>query len=70
MGSEWFSEIMCAAVGVRRAQRRQGRPMAKSEQNTQVEDQADFAILNGRNRMRKLIAMLTPLIQPERRVAA
>jgi putative transposase len=42
LGSERFSEIMCAAVGVRRAQRRPGRPMAKREQNTQVEDQSDF----------------------------
>lgn len=42
LGSEHFSEIMCAAVGVRRAQRRPGRPMAKREQNTQVEDQSDF----------------------------
>ena len=29
LGSERFSEIMCAAVGVRRAQRRPGRPIAK-----------------------------------------
>jgi putative transposase len=42
LGSERFSEIMCAAVGVRRAQRRTGRPMAKREQITQVEDQSDF----------------------------
>ena len=42
LGSERFSEIMCAAVGVRRAQRSPGRPMAKREQNTQVEDQSDF----------------------------
>jgi putative transposase len=42
LGSERFSEIMCAAVGVRQAQRRPGRPMAKREQNTQVEDQSDF----------------------------
>jgi putative transposase len=42
LGSERFSEIMCAAVGVRRAQRRPGRPMAKREQIAQVEDQSDF----------------------------
>jgi putative transposase len=42
LGSERFSEMMCAAAGLRRAQRRPGRPMAKREQNTQVEDQVDF----------------------------
>jgi len=42
LGSERFSEIMCEAVGVRRAQRKPGRPMIKREQNTQVEDQPDF----------------------------
>ena len=42
LGSERFSEIMCAAVGVRRAQRRPGRPIAKPDQSEQVEDQTDF----------------------------
>ena len=42
LGSERFSEIMCAAVGVRRAQRRPGRPMVKLEQSERVEDQSDF----------------------------
>ena len=42
LGNERFSEITCEAVGVRRAQRKPGRPMAKREQNTQVEDQSDF----------------------------
>ena len=42
LGSERFSEIMCAAVGVRRAQRRPGRPIAKRDQSTEVEDQTDF----------------------------
>ena len=42
LGSERFTEIMCAAVGVRRAQRRPGRPIAKRDQSTEVEDQTDF----------------------------
>ncbi|MEO7623026.1 MAG: transposase [Gallionella sp.] len=42
LGSERFSEIMCAAVGVRRAQRRPGRPIAAPEQSERVEDQTDF----------------------------
>jgi len=42
LGSERFSEMMCAAVGVRRAQRRPGRPMVKHEQRGRVEDQSDF----------------------------
>jgi hypothetical protein len=42
LGSERFSEIMYAAVGVRRAQRRPGRPMVKHEQSVRVEDQSDF----------------------------
>ncbi len=42
LGSERFSEIMCAAVGVRRTQRRPGRPMAKRDQSVRVEDQSDF----------------------------
>ena len=42
LGSERFSEIMCAAVGVRRAQKRPGRPIVKRDQNVQVEDQSDF----------------------------
>ena len=35
------SELMCEAVGVRRAQRRPGRPV-KREQHAKVEDQSDF----------------------------
>ena len=42
LGSGRFSEIMCAAVGVRRAQRKPGRPVVKHEQSNQVEDQTDF----------------------------
>jgi len=42
LGSERFSEIMCAAVGVRRAQRRPGRPMAKPDRSVRIEDQSDF----------------------------
>jgi len=42
LGSERFSEIMCAAVGVRRAQRRPGRPVAKHVQSVRVDDQTDF----------------------------
>ena len=42
LGSERFSESVCAAVGVRRAQRRPGRPMVKLNQGNQVEDQTDF----------------------------
>jgi putative transposase len=42
LGSERFSETMCAAVGVRRGQGRPGRPMAKRDQDAGLEDQADF----------------------------
>ena len=42
LGSERFSEMMCAAVGVRRAQRRPGRPIAEHGQSEQIEDQYDF----------------------------
>lgn len=42
LGSERFSEIMCAAVGVRRAKIRPGRPIAKRDQSERVEDQTDF----------------------------
>ncbi len=42
LGSERFSERMCAAVGVRRAQRKPGRPLVKHEQTDRVEDQGDF----------------------------
>lgn len=42
LGSERFSEIMCAAVGVRRAKSRPGRPIAKRDQSMEVEDQTDF----------------------------
>lgn len=43
-GSERFSEIMCAAVGVRRAQRKPGRPIVKLDQSDRVEDQSDFGV--------------------------
>jgi putative transposase len=42
LGSERFSEIMCAAVGVRRAQRKPGRPVVKRDQSERVDDQSDF----------------------------
>lgn len=42
LGSERFSEIMCVAVGVRRARRRPGRPVAALDQSERVEDQTDF----------------------------
>ena len=42
LGSERFSEIMCAAAGVRRAQKKPGRPMIKRDQSERVEDQSDF----------------------------
>lgn len=42
LGSERFSEIMCAAVGVRRVQRKPGRPMEKRDQGVTVDDQSDF----------------------------
>ena len=42
LGSERFGEIMCAAVGVRRARRRPGRPIVKHDQSDRVEDQTDF----------------------------
>ena len=42
MGSGQLSEMMCAAVGVRRAQSKSGRPMAKRDQSERVEDQSDF----------------------------
>ncbi|MBK9160744.1 MAG: hypothetical protein IPM27_04155 [Nitrosomonadales bacterium] len=42
LGSERFIEMMCTAVGVRRAQRKPGRPVVKREQSGRVEDQSDF----------------------------
>jgi putative transposase len=42
LGSERFSEIMCAAVGVRRTQRKPGRPVVQIDQGTRIEDQGDF----------------------------
>ena len=42
LGSERFSEMTCAAVGVRRAQRKPGRPIVKRDQSEQVDEQADF----------------------------
>lgn len=42
LGSERFNEIMCAAVGVRRAQGKPGRPMKKHDLGVNVEDQGEF----------------------------
>ena len=42
LGSERFSEIVCAAVGIRRAHRKPGRTMVKHVQSDRVEDQSDF----------------------------
>ena len=42
LGSERFSEIMCAAAGVRRAKKGPGRPKVVQEQSARVEDQSDF----------------------------
>ncbi|MDO8311393.1 MAG: transposase [Sideroxyarcus sp.] len=42
LGSERFSEIMCAAVGVRRAQRKPGRPTNKDRPLGADETQTDF----------------------------
>jgi len=42
LGSERFSEVMCAAVGVRRAQKRPGRPVVKGDPSVRIEDQSDF----------------------------
>jgi putative transposase len=42
LGNERFSEVMCAAVGLRRAQSKLGRPIVRRDQREQVEDQSDF----------------------------
>lgn len=42
LGNERFSEIMCAAAGVRRAQKGPGRPMEKRDRSVRVEDQSEF----------------------------
>ena len=42
LGSERFSDLMCAAVGVRHAQKRPGRPKAKLDQFASFEDQGEF----------------------------
>jgi putative transposase len=42
LGSGQFGEIVCAAAGVRRAQRKPGRPIARHEQGAQANDQPDF----------------------------
>jgi putative transposase len=42
LGSVRFIEMMCAAVGVRRAQRKPGRPLVKRDESERVEDQSDF----------------------------
>ena len=42
LGSERFAERMCAAVGVRRAQRRPGRPKARTDRRGRIEDQSEL----------------------------
>lgn len=42
LGNERFGEIICAAAGVRRANRRPGRPNATPDRQASVEDQGDF----------------------------
>jgi len=42
LGSDRFSEAMCAATGVRRSQKRPGRPAALLEQTNFTENQPDF----------------------------
>lgn len=42
LGSERFSEMMCAAVGVRRTHKKPGRPKAKPGHDSGVEDQSEF----------------------------
>ena len=42
LGSERFAEMMCAAVGVRRAHRKPGRPLKKRDLSGRVEEQQDF----------------------------
>jgi putative transposase len=42
LGHDRFSERICAEAGVRRAQRRPGRPAGQSQQPGDTRDQADF----------------------------
>lgn len=42
LGSERSAERMCAAVGVRRAQRRPGRAVVKYDQSERADAQSDF----------------------------
>jgi putative transposase len=42
LGSDRFSEAMCAATGIRRSRKRPGRPAVVSEQTTSAETQPDF----------------------------
>ncbi len=42
LGSERFIEMTCAAVGMRRAHKKPGRPMVKRDQNERAEEQSDF----------------------------
>jgi putative transposase len=42
LGSERFSEAMCAATGIRRSQKRPGRPAALPDQMSGTETQPDF----------------------------
>jgi putative transposase len=42
LGSDRFSETMCAATGIRRSRRRPGRPPAVQDQTSDAETQSDF----------------------------
>ncbi len=42
LGSERFSEIMCAAVGMRRARKKPGRPMKKCDLDMSTAGQDEF----------------------------
>lgn len=42
LGSERFNEAMCAAVGMRRARKKPGRPMKKCDLGVSVEGQNEF----------------------------
>ena len=42
LGSDRFSEAMCAATGIRRSQKRPGRPAALPDQTSGTETQTDF----------------------------
>lgn len=57
-----FGEAICAAAGVRRANRRLGRPNVTPDRQESVEGRGDLWILNRRGEMQKLNAKLTHLI--------